>query len=1227
MTAAVMAGATVPAFAAAGTRSLLDITRLPATGTASAYTAQTPNRILDTRATPPSLTGQTLNLTVAGGSTTVPAAATAVVLNVTVTNTTGAGFLTIWPAGSARPTISNLNWAAGETRPNLVTVTVGTGGQVSLFANSNTDVVVDEEGYYAAPAGTAGGYVAVSPARITDTRAGSGQANAGSTLGAGSTLSVQVTGAGTIPATGVSGVVLNATVTNTTASSFLTAWGNGTMPTVSNLNWVPGWTVPNRVIVPVSSTGKVNFYNKFGSTDLIVDVDGYYTDATAAGKLFTPMTPNRVIDTRLQGGTIGQAQSSTYAVGGFAGVPSGATGVIFNVTVTNTTASSYLTVYPNARPLASDLNWVAGQTIPNMTQATLSSTGTVSFYNNTGSTDLVVDLSGFFGQAAGVSVSANPSSIPADNKSKSTVTATVTKSDGTAAVNDPVSFTTSGGSSCGTLTGSTSPTDGNGKASVTYTANGTAGTCTVTATEAQGGLSGSTTITQTAVPNTVAGPATAAKVPADGTSTTPVTFTVKNGVTNAPVPGDTVTFATAGGATCGTLSGSTSPTDGLGQVTVTYKSTTTVGFCTVTATDTTAPGGSGSTTVIQTANPAPASYTGTVLANPTHAPADGTSTSTVTANFKQFGGASAINDPVLFTAGSGCGTFNPAQINTDGSGNAVSTYTTSITAGSCTLTATEAQSGFAATVAFVQDPVPNKIAVTASPSAIPADGASTSTVTATVTNGRTGAAVSAEAVTFTSSGTCGTPGTSGPTNTNSSGQASYTYTSSTTTGFCTITAKDAGAVPPGGATATTTITQTSAAPGSITVTASKSSVPADNKSTSTITATVKNASGTPIGNDPVNFTTNGATACGTLTGSTSPTNPSGQASVTYTANATVGSCTITAAESKGGLSNSTSITQTAVANKVTGPAASPKVPADGISPATIQFTVTSGVAPNGPIQGDTVTFATSGGTSCGTLSGSTSPTDVLGHVSVTYKASTAVGFCTVTATDTTAPGGAGSTQVIQTSNPAPTTYTGSVLGNPTHAPADGTSTSVVTANFKQSGGASAVNDPVFFTASSGCGSFNPPQINTDGSGNAVTTYTTSTTAGTCTITATEAQSGFAATVAFVQDIVPNKISVTAVPSIIKADGVSQSVVTATVTDQTGAPVTGEPVAFTNSGGASCGTPATSGPTNTNASGQVSFTYTSSTTIGFCTITAKDAGAVPPAGAGGASATTTITQTA
>jgi hypothetical protein len=155
--------------------------------------------------------------------------------------------------------------------------------------------------------------------------------------------------------------------------------------------------VPNRVIVPVSTTGKVSVYNQFGSADVIVDVSGYFTDATVAGKLFNSQSPVRIADTRGTA-TLGPAATFTLQVTGVSGVPATATAVIVNVTVTNTTAPSFLTVYPStaARPLASDLNWVAGQTIPNMVIATLGTTGAITFYNSAGSTDVVVDLVGYF---------------------------------------------------------------------------------------------------------------------------------------------------------------------------------------------------------------------------------------------------------------------------------------------------------------------------------------------------------------------------------------------------------------------------------------------------------------------------------------------------------------------------------------------------------------------------------------------------------------------------------------------------------------------------------------------------------------------------------------------------------------------------------------------------------------------------------------------------------------
>jgi len=142
----------------------------------------------------------------------------------------------------------------------------------------------------------------------------------------------------------------------------------------------------------------VSIYNGQGAADAVIDVTGYFTDANASGKLFTPLAPARILDTRLTGGTIGpNGTLSNVQITGNNGVPTGATAVFLNTTATNTTASSALTVFPGpTKPTASDLNWVSGQTIPNLSLATLTSTGAVSFYNFVGSTDLVLDISGWF---------------------------------------------------------------------------------------------------------------------------------------------------------------------------------------------------------------------------------------------------------------------------------------------------------------------------------------------------------------------------------------------------------------------------------------------------------------------------------------------------------------------------------------------------------------------------------------------------------------------------------------------------------------------------------------------------------------------------------------------------------------------------------------------------------------------------------------------------------------
>jgi hypothetical protein len=242
------------------------------------------------------------------------------------------------------------------------------------------------------------------PARITDTRPKSGQANAGMTLAAGATLNVQVTGAGLIPSSGVTAVVMNVTATSTTSAGFFTVFPTGqALPTASNLNWTAGVTVPNRVIVPVGTGGQVSVFNGLGSADLVVDVNGYFTDGTASGALFTALNPTRIIDTRNGIGgfnsPLGTNATMPVTIGGNSGVPSNATAAVLNVTVANPTAASDLVVWPAGAtmPNASDLNFVAGQVVPNLVVVKLSGAGTIDIFNPFGTTNVIVDVVGWYG--------------------------------------------------------------------------------------------------------------------------------------------------------------------------------------------------------------------------------------------------------------------------------------------------------------------------------------------------------------------------------------------------------------------------------------------------------------------------------------------------------------------------------------------------------------------------------------------------------------------------------------------------------------------------------------------------------------------------------------------------------------------------------------------------------------------------------------------------------------
>src|SRR5260370_9834199 len=146
----------------------------------------------------------------------------------------------------------------------------------------------------------AGLYTPVVPNRVLDTRLGVGAPAA--PVCAGQTISVKIAGTPGIPSTGVAAVVLNVTVTRTVvAPSCLTVYPTGSPgPISSNLNFIPGQTIANGVIVKLGTAGYVDFYDVAGHTDIVADVSGWFTDATssAGGSRYVGLSPTRLLDTR-----------------------------------------------------------------------------------------------------------------------------------------------------------------------------------------------------------------------------------------------------------------------------------------------------------------------------------------------------------------------------------------------------------------------------------------------------------------------------------------------------------------------------------------------------------------------------------------------------------------------------------------------------------------------------------------------------------------------------------------------------------------------------------------------------------------------------------------------------------------------------------------------------------------------------------------------------------------
>jgi hypothetical protein len=197
---------------------------------------------------------------------------------------------------------------------------------------------------------------------------------------------------------------LNVTVVPRGPLNYLTVWPAGQdQPVVSTMNSYDGRVKANAAVVGAGSVGggAVSVYAT-DTTDVILDLNGYFAPATGTTLAFYPLTPCRVLDTR-NGQYLHGGQQYAYPVTGICNIPSSAAAYSLNFTAVPHGPLGYLTAWPAGQdqPLASILNAPTGTVTANA--ATIQA-GTDMSGNNIdvyafNDTDLLIDVNGYFAPA------------------------------------------------------------------------------------------------------------------------------------------------------------------------------------------------------------------------------------------------------------------------------------------------------------------------------------------------------------------------------------------------------------------------------------------------------------------------------------------------------------------------------------------------------------------------------------------------------------------------------------------------------------------------------------------------------------------------------------------------------------------------------------------------------------------------------------------------------------
>jgi hypothetical protein len=383
------------------------------TATGDTYHPLDPLRVLDTRdgtgLSGTFVTGVPRTFPVAGASGgKIPSNAVAITANVTVTGQGSRGFVSVGPVVGPSPSSSTINFPAGDTRANNLTLPLNAQGNLmAVFqgnAGTSTQLVLDVTGWFTADS-TGATYQPLTSARILDTRSGTGLSGR---FVANSPRTLKVTGHGGVPA-GARAITANLTVVGQTHGGYvsLTPLPTAT-PKTSTINFPAGDVRANGVTVPLAPDGTLSAVFKAtttGTTDLVLDVTGYYVAGTA-GLRFYPLSPGRIMDTRTTAltqlsGPFSSSVPRTLVTGGHFGIPDAAAAATGNLTVVGQTKGGYVSITKDATatPNVSTINFPPGDIRANGVTVPLNAANDLALVYKSSSaakTHLLLDVSGYF---------------------------------------------------------------------------------------------------------------------------------------------------------------------------------------------------------------------------------------------------------------------------------------------------------------------------------------------------------------------------------------------------------------------------------------------------------------------------------------------------------------------------------------------------------------------------------------------------------------------------------------------------------------------------------------------------------------------------------------------------------------------------------------------------------------------------------------------------------------